>query len=224
MLSIRSVSFAAILAILATLLIGCSSGRSTMQMREDGDFHFNNGSYGLSAQEYAGVIDKYPGDWRIQYRYGVCQLEMENYQEARRALEIAHTRRPGDADVAEALAESIFRLNDESRLFAFLRERAESTQTVRAYLLLGRYSMEMGDHDSARRAIDTAIALDNNETIDPYMLAADLAQRLGDVDGAVEQLTRAYRINSENEEIRRRLQALGEIPGPTLGAVETDAP
>ncbi len=212
-----------LLAALAVLpLAGCSTSKSTVQMRTDGDFHFQNGEYDLAAREYAGVIDKYPGDWQIQYRYGVSQLRLGNDLEARRALEIAHTRRPRNADVAEALAEAIFRLNDESRLFAFLRERAESTQTVRSYLLLGRYSMEMGDHDSAQTAIDTAIALDNNQSVEPYLLAAELAERLGQIDTAAMYLTSAYHLDSENEAIRDRLRALGEIPGPTLGNAETD--
>jgi Tfp pilus assembly protein PilF len=74
----------------------------------------------------------------------------------------------------------------------------------------------MNDPDSAQVAIRTAIELDDGRSVEPYLVAADLAERLGDLDLAVRRLRQAYGIDSRNDRVRERLRDLGEIPGPTL--------
>ena len=111
---------------------------------------------------------------------------------------------------------TLFQQGDEAQLFAFLRERAESTQTVRAYLRLARYSVEMKDPDSANVALETAIALDGGQSVEPYLAAADLAADLGDPEMAVYRLRQAFGIAPHDERISDRLRALGEVPGPTI--------
>jgi len=203
--------------ILAMLLVaGCASLRPVDQIREQADILFDRGEYALAADEYREIIDRYPGDWEAQYRYGLCQLELDAPTRAQRAIKIAHDRRPDDADIADALAEAIFRTGDAPRLYAFLRNRAESEGTAHAWLMLGRYSMELNDPDSARIAIDTAIAVDPESSIEPYLAAADLAEQLGDVPLAVRRLRQAYGLDPRNETISRRLRSHGEIPGPGI--------
>jgi len=206
----------ALLASATIFLTACSTVRPIEQVRQSGDRHFKLEMYAAAADDYRELTERYPGDWVGHYQYGLCNLELGNYGEARRSLRVALDRRPGEVKIEDALAESMFRARDAESLYAFLRERAESTQSASAYLRLARYAMEMDDPDSAKVAIETAIVLDEGRTVDPYIAAADLAERIGDREGAVRRLCQAYGIDPKNTIVADRLRAMGEIPGPTI--------
>jgi tetratricopeptide (TPR) repeat protein len=212
----RSIRNLMILGLLATMA-GCSTAqRPATAIRQDADWHFQRGEYDQAVVYYREVVARYPGDWDAQYHYGTCELKLGRAAEARRALEIAHSRKPEHVGVVDALAEAMYQVGDDNRLFAFLRERADSTQTVHAYLRQARYAIELGDPDSARKAIETAIMIDNGESVEPYLIAALFAERIGDIEQAVKRLRQAYGINPTDDSVKTRLRALGEIPGPTL--------
>jgi tetratricopeptide (TPR) repeat protein len=196
--------------------VGCEMQRPVETIRDRADFLYERERYAEAASEYAEIADRYPGDWRAQYRLGLTRMELNDLTAARRALELAHSLRPGDDDIAEALAEVMFRQDDEQHLYAFLRQRAESTQTVKDYRRLAHYALLMGDPDSARTAIRTAIRLDGGQTVEPYLDAANLAEHIGDIDEAVLRLRQALYINPRHELVNARLRDLGEIPGPTF--------
>lgn len=214
MMRARILTAAFLMALL--LLPACTIHRPVDSIRASGDVHFARAEYTEAAREYKLIVDRYPGDWRAQYRLGQSLLQLDDPQPARRALEIAHTQRPMNNDIAEALAEAMFRVGDEPQLYAFLRERADSQQSPEAHMQLGYYSMELGDPDSARVAFDTAIALDEGQSVEPYLAAASFSERLGDMDMAVYRLRQGYGINPYDARIRDRLRALGEVPGPTI--------
>lgn len=209
----RSITIFLILA--ATLLHGCGS-TSTEGLRSKADFRFKRGEYHQAVSDYSEIVDRYPGDWRVQQRLGECYLEIGDPNRAREALEVAHSHRPNNTQIIDSLAEAMFRQGDETRLFAFLRERAESTQSPAAYLRLARFSIELNDPDSAKLAIDTAIVLDDARTVEPYLAAANLAQRVGDIDDAIFRLRQALGVDLKDKRVLQRLEELGEIPGPTL--------
>jgi len=204
-----------ILILATTLLHGCGY-TSTETLRSNADFRFKRGEYYQAVSDYSDIIARYPGDWRAQQRLGECYLEIGDPNRAREALEVAHSHRPNNTQIIDSLAEAMFRQGDETRLFAFLRERAESTQSPTAYLRLARFSIELNDPDSAKLAIDTAISLDDAKTVEPYLAAANLAQRVGDIDGAIFRLRQALGVDPANRRVIKRLEELGEIPGPTL--------
>lgn len=197
-------------------LAGCQSQRPAEVIRADADWAMEHGDYATAARHYGEIADRYPGDWRAQHQLGLAEMELGNLTGARRALEIALTQRPDSPDLADAFAEVLFRQHDLDRLFAFLRERTTQAQTVRAYRRLARYAIQASDPDTATTAIDTAIAISDGESVDPYLDAAALAEQLGDLELAVLRLRQAYWINAEDERVSTRLRALGEIPGPTL--------
>lgn len=199
----------------ATLLQGCGYP-STQSLRDNADFRFKRGEYNQAAPDYAEIVARFPGDWRAQQRLGECFLQIGDPNRAREALEVAHSHRPNNTQIIDSLAEAMFRQGEETRLFAFLRERAESMQSPSAYLRLARFSIELNDPDSAKLAIDTAIALDNAKTVEPYLAAAHLAQRVGNIDEAIYRLRQALGVNPEDKRVLKRLDELGEIPGPTL--------
>lgn len=198
------------------MMTGCATQRPVETVRERGDWHYKRGEYAAASVEYSEVAERYPGDWPAQHQLGLCLIETGDYTDARRALEIAHDRRPNDPVIADSLAEAMYRQHDEAHLYAFLREQAEKRADARAYLRLGMYSARLNDPDAAKVAIDTAIMLDNGQSVTPYLAAADLAERLGDLDEAVRRLRQAYGIDPYSDRINERLRALGEVPGPTL--------
>ncbi len=207
----------AVASALIVVMSGCGQ-RPIESMRTTGDFRFDRGDYPEAAAEYARITERAPGDWRAQYRLGMCLLKMDRPDEARLALEIALDQKPREARIADELAEAMYQQGDEAQLFVFLRERAESRQTVEAYLRLARYASAAGDPDYAQLGYETAIALAGGRAVQPYLEAADFARRVGDLDQAMALLRRAYAIDPRDPRITDQLRNLGEIPGPTLGA------
>jgi Flp pilus assembly protein TadD len=204
-----------LLAVQLWVLQGCEAPRPIETIRASGDHRFKGGNYAAAGDEYAEIVARYPGDWQAQYKLGLSMLKTNELAGARRALETARRLKPENQDVLDALAEVMYQQGDESHLFAFLRDRATSTQTIHAYLQLARYSLAMNDPDSAQTAIETAIQIDDGKTTDPYLEAASLAERLGHLDDAVRRLRQAYGISPSDRRVRERLKALGEDPAKT---------
>jgi len=205
-------------------LSACVNDRPTETIRANADYRFRGGDLTLARDEYAEIVSRNPGDWEAQYKLGLCMMKTaeasgphrgSELSGARRALEVAYAARPNDQEVANALSEVMFLQKDESRLFAFLRDRATTTQTIPAYIQLAHYSVELGDPDSAQTAIETAIQIDNSQTTEPYLEAAHLEERLGHMDEAVRRLRQAYGIKPDDHRVWDRLRALGESPENT---------
>ena len=73
----------------------------------------------------------------------------------------------------------------------------------------------------ARLAIQEALVLDVSDSAEPYIIAAELSERLGDIDGALQSLKIAWTLEPENAQVQSMIRGLGEVPGPTmLGSVE----
>jgi len=200
----------------AAALAACTAQRPLHVVQTSGDWHYDRGEYEAAAEQYQEIVERSPGDWPAHYRLGLCRLETGDHTEARRSLEIAYAQQPDRTEIVDALAEAMFRQGDETRLFAFLRERAQSTQSTGAYVRLAEYSLELNDYDSANLAIETAIELDDGRSARPYLLGADLAQRVGDREMELRRLRQAYGIDPRHETVNARLRAMGQIPGPTL--------
>lgn len=191
---------------------GCTQQRRPIEVvRTSGDQKYKVGNYAAARDEYAEIVSQYPGDWEAQYRMGMSMIETQQYSRARQALETAYTLKPSQ-EVADGLAKAMFMQKDESRLFAFLRERASSTRSTAAYLELGKYSMLMDDPDSAQVGFDTAIEVDMGKTTEPYLEAAKLEERLGHLDVAVDRLRQAYGINPYDTRVHEMLRRMGEDP------------
>lgn len=197
-------------------LTGCTATAPVHVLRERADRLYRFQDYAGAAQEYAAITARYPGDWRAQHRLGLCLTETGDLATARRCLEVAHTARPQSPEVADALAEVLYRQGEADRLFAFLRDRAGQRQTVSAYRRLARYAIELSDYDTAKLAIKTAIALNDGKRVEPYLDAASFYAGLGQLDLAVERLRQAYGVDPYDERVLEQLRAMGEVPGPTL--------
>jgi tetratricopeptide (TPR) repeat protein len=203
-----------ILAIgISLFLSGCSSAPRPIEIiRESGEHRYKYADYDGARDEFAEIVSRYPGDWQAQYMMGKSMLKTGELSAARHALETAYTHQPENQDVADALAEAMYQQNDESRLFAFLRDRAATTQRVQAHLVLARYASQLNDPDSAKTAIETAIELDNGATTEPYLEAAKLAEKLGDLELATRRVKQAYGVNPSDRRVIEQLERMGMKP------------
>lgn len=192
---------------------GCSQQKPTHILKQDGDFHFNQREYEAAAIEFQEVVDRNPGDWYGQYMLGRSRTELNQPDEARLALEQAYALQPGNDDVADALAEAMFEGGDHNQLFAFLRGRADERRSTKAYLDLARYAIALDDMDSADVALLTAIEVDGGRVVEPYLMRAEYAERIGETEEAVHRLRQAYGINPRHATVIARLREYGEVPG-----------
>jgi Flp pilus assembly protein TadD len=205
-----------LLGVSAASLPGCQSQPPVVSIREDADWHFSRGEFGEAAEKYAEITARWPEDWQAQYKLGLSLTELDRLSEANRALEVAYSLRPRDPDVADALAEVMYRQDEETRLFTFLRADAEASQSVRSQMRLAKYAEKVSDLDGAKVALETAIEFDDGKTVDPYLQCAELYERLGDREQAVRRLKQAYGINPKDPRVLAKLESFGEVPGPTL--------
>ena len=78
-----------------------------------------------------------------------------------------------------------------------------------------RYASQLNDPDSAKTAVETAIELDNGMTTDPYVQAAELAEKLGDQELAARRIKQAYGINPSDRRVLETMQRMGMNPAET---------
>ena len=197
-------------------LSACSGQRPLRDVKASGDDAYALGMYDVASAEFGEVVERDPGDWWGQYQYGRTMLKLDRPLEARRALQTASDLRPGNPEIADALAEAMFQLGEQDELFAFLAGRAEATQSVHAYLRWATYAQRMEDPDSAMLAANTAIEIDDGTSAEPYLVAAEIARSVDRPDIEVRRLRQAYAIDDTNEQVIARLRELGEVPGPTI--------
>ena len=195
---------------------GCTTQPTTTTLRERAGDALWQERYGEAETLYGELVQRYPQDWRVQYGFGVSSMHTGNLSDARQALELAHTLRPANRDIAIDLAEVMFLQDDRNGLFLFLRDRAESRSDSRDWLLLAEYSLMTEDPDSARECIEQAMIVDDASSAGTWLDAATLSERMGDLDSAMMYLRTAYTIEPDNTVVQDRLRAHGLVPGPTL--------
>ena len=91
---------------------------------------------------------------------------------------------------------------------------------------LARVAIEADDPDTARQAVRTALAVDADDDVAPYLMAARLLRQLGDDDEAQRTLALAWRIDPRDEDVLAALRDMGVVPGPTMryAEVQIDQP
>lgn len=212
-----------IIAFLAVsaFVTGCSGRVPAESLAERAHFNYWAGNWSEAQTQYAQLVERIPDNWTYQFKLGSSALHNDNLDTARSSLSIAETLRPQNAEIASNLAETMYRQDDRDALFTFLVDRAESTQRSTDWLMLARYSMDLDDPDMARLAVQEALVLDVSDSAEPYIVSAQLSERLGDIDGALKSLKIAWTLDPENKQVLRMIRDLGEVPGPTmLGSVE----
>ncbi len=197
-------------------LIACSSHVPSQALRRNGERATSIADWPAAIEWYGQLVEREPTDWRSQAELGHAALEAGELTVARRALEIASTLQPANATIARDLADTLEQQEAWDDLFAYLRDRANTTSTAEDWLRLARVAVEADDPDTAREALRTALAVDADEDVKPYLQAARLAVRLGEKQEAFRALSLAWQMNPNDPEVRAALLDIGVVPGPTM--------
>jgi len=208
--AVTSLLLAGLSASFVAGLGGCQT-RPMVAAKKEADFAYEHGDFAKAAPAYLEIIEKAPGDWEVEYRYGVCLAELGNLREARTHVETAQAANPKSEEVAAGLAQVYFKLGEKQKLVQLLQDRLPS------FMLLADYALEMNDADTATMAVNGAILLADGTDVAPYLKAVEIAEQLGDTKTAARRLRQAYAISPEAPAVGAKLAEYGLVVEPTTG-------
>jgi len=199
------------------LLAACTGARPMVAAKQEADQAYMFGNYSKAAAGYAEILERAPGDWEVESRYGVCLAELGNLAEARTHAETAYTANPGSQEAAANLAHVYFKLSDKQKLVQLLYQRGKDMNSLESYLLLADYGLKMNDPDTATMAVNGAIVIANGIDFRPYLKAVEVAEDVGDAKLATQRLRQAYAIAPEVGPVRAKVAEYGLAFEPTTG-------
>lgn len=199
----------------AILLPGCSGPRSIEAARKEANHDYEWGRYDEAIPSYLEIIERHPGDWEAEYRYGMCLLKTGNLREARTHVETALANNPESDEVRRALAEVYFAMNERSRLVQLLRADATEDGDVDTWLLLADYGRRWGDRDLELGSIQAAMNTYGSQQYLGYLAMADWLEKAGDGNEAIRRTRQAYWLKPQHPAVRKALADRGLEPGPT---------
>ena len=192
---------------------GCQGVRSTEESIKLGNHYLEFGDWKQASDAFAGVVERSPGNWQAEYGYGVAQANLGDLATARRCLETANDRSPGNMQVIDALASVLGAQGDTKRMYQLLNGAGASLGSPEPYLALAKHAEAIKDDDSALTALRAAIEVDAGvvrpRTVMPYLQLALLQQRLGNQPDAIRRLRQAYGISPNDPRVRQALMAAG---------------
>lgn len=206
----------------AVLLSGCaasSASRPMVAAKKEADFAFEHGDFAKAAPAYLEILERAPGDWEVEYRYGVSLAELGNLREARTHCETAQAANPASEEVAAGLAQVYYRLGEKQKLVQLLQDRGNLQRSLPSFMLLAEYGLKMDDPDTASMAVNGAILLAEGDSYEPYLKAVEVAERLGDTKLAARRLRQAYTIAPKSPAVAAKLSEYG-----LAAAAETGLP
>ena len=201
---------------LFSFIFGCVSTPPSWLLRERALELSTQGESDRSVEIWRELVLRNPGNWSDYYQLGEAELVVGRPIEACSALKIATTLRPSNNEVSDAYAKALFDAGRENDLFSYLENRCQRTRAVRDYLVWAQYALLLNDPDTARLAVDVAVAFEGEQGVESYIFAANLARDLEDRELAIERLKQAYKIDPDNEEVKSMIRDMGEVPGPTF--------
>ena len=208
---VRRIACSLLLSVLA--LGGCQGPRSTEESIKLGNHYLEFGEWQKAADEFQGVVDRSPGNWKAEYGYGVAKANLGDLATARRCLETANDHSPEKMEIIAALAGVMQRQGDTKRMYQLLRGAGAALASPEPYLVLAKYAQESKDDDSAMSALRSAIEVDSGvvrpRTAEPYYQLALLEKRLGHGGESVRRLRQAYGISRTDRRVIAALQADG---------------
>jgi tetratricopeptide (TPR) repeat protein len=207
--------FVAAVSVLA--LSACSTGRPMVAAKAEADHAFKHGQYDKAAPAYLEILEKAPGDWEVEYRYGVSLAQLGNLRDARTHCETAHAANPTSEEVAAGLAEVYFQLGEKQKLVQLLQDRGNLQRSIPSFMLLADYALRMDDPDTANTAVRGAILLSDGKDIAPYLKAVEVAGRLGDTKTAAQRVRQAYTIDPKSPAVNAKLAEYGLAAEATTG-------
>ncbi len=201
---------------LAALVVGgggCQQGELTNN-RLKGDDALLGGQYEAAVGYYNAYLEGRPGEPTVRTSLGRALLRAGRAREAASELRIAYAQRPGHDETADLLSEAMVASNQHDELHRLLRTNAVDRGTTGDHMRLGRYSLAMGDTDTAKTALLTAARVDRGQNPEPQLALCDYYWAVGDRPNAVRRLQAAYYLSPRGTGTLERMRKLGISEGP----------
>lgn len=192
---------------------GCQQGEFTNN-RLKGDDALLGGQYDDAVAYYNKYLEGYPGEPVVRTHLGKALLRGGHPREAASELRIAYSQRPGDDETMDLLGEAMVQSNQHDELHRLLRTNAVDRGAPGDWIRLGRYSLSMGDTDTARTALLTAARVDKGQTPGPQLALCDYYWAIGDKPNATRRLQAAYYLAPRGTATLERMRTLGISEGP----------
>ncbi len=220
-----SIVFATLCFVLAAN--GCSPVNKVKRTLTLNDIHIqaaiaeNKGDDIQAHELWSEYVDLRPQSVLAQYRLGMVEMRLGNFEQASAHFRIAHDLKPGNIEYIEALAEALAQAGRSDSLMKLLHETIEEGEPGSGQLRLARYAQRIGFMDEAREALLLGIARDAGQSPTPYLAMADFANAIGDRDTEIKYLRYVLWFDRADPTILARLESLGLIPGPSLAIAPT---
>ncbi|MBL9150095.1 MAG: tetratricopeptide repeat protein [Phycisphaerae bacterium] len=193
-----------------TLLVSACGPRGVDQARKDGDFNYEYGRYAEASTAYLEIIDRYPGDWEAEYRYGMCLVKLGNPKEARTHIETAADANPSSREVAFALADVYASLDERARMTDLLRSRALRLSETESWVKLAELGRQLNDLDLEELAVVNGLRMRGEGQWQMYVYDAKRADAAGNAELAMRRLRQAYYLNPYSPIVTTMLRERGE--------------
>lgn len=214
------------LSLAAAVLIagGCASDspRELSMVKADGNRAMALGQYDRARDFYGEWAERAPFDAQAHGALGKALLNMGRPALAREQFEIARELEPTNFSYLEMLCESLIAADDADDLRTTMFEVTGNDPTPKNYVLAGRSLQRVGSIDDAEQQLLTAARIDNGRTVEPYIALGDFYGALGDREEQIRRLRMALFVDPINAEVYSRLEALGQVPGPSLALTPTE--
>jgi tetratricopeptide (TPR) repeat protein len=181
---------------------------------------------------FANQVRRNPKDYEAHYHLGQARLSGGRPEEAIRsfktALEVMPLTHEGRSDdairfaIIDALSGALAEHDPDGSQLAQIEQKAKGDGSLK--LLIAMTYAKSGHPDSAIQSFNEAIALDRDDPQVSKQFGLYL-ESIAQDDHALKQLRRAYRLNTQDEEVAAALLRLGVVPGPAiLSATELSKP
>jgi tetratricopeptide (TPR) repeat protein len=185
-------------------------------VRADANYHYFRGEYAAAQPFYQEVVERRAADAEAHYELGRNLLALGRASEAREQMILAYNLEPENEAYFEGMADAYLAAGDEEALFNALEHQIRDRGGVQDYLRFGQYAQKLGQVDEAERALLGAAEIDAGQTPEPQLALADLYRAVGDRENEVRRLRMALWFDPTDAELKERLRALGQVPGPTF--------
>lgn len=205
-------------------LLGCADAFTYSRTETaHGRTILEEGDHEEAALIFANQVRRSPKDYRAHYHLGEARLAGGRPGEAIRSfktgLEVMPLTHRGQADdeyrfyLVDALSGALAEYDADGSQLAQIERKSTGDKTAK--LLVAMTHAKAGRPDNAVAAFGEASTLDRRDPQIAKQYGLYLAS-IRQEQAAEQQLRRAYRLNTQDEEVAAALRRLGVVPGPAV--------
>ena len=214
-------------------LTGCADAITFSQTETStGQILLAEGEAEEAAIIFANQVRRSPKDYEAHFHLGQAQLAggrateaIRSFKTALEVMPLSHSGKEDDQtrfEIVDALSGALAAHDTDGSLLVQIESKSKGNKTLK--LLSAMTYAKAGDPDNAIQRFNEAVNLDRE---DPYATKQFglYLESIAQADDAEYQLRRAYRLNTQDQEVAAALRRLGVVPGPAiLSATELSKP